>query len=67
MVRQPCQNKLNGEQLWPFENLGQKYFKSFQILQVLCAFIRCHLEGQTLFKLGYIDMDAPLGLSSGIE
>jgi hypothetical protein len=41
--------------------------KVSKILQVLCAFIRCHLEGQTLSKFGYIDMDAPLGLSSGIE
>jgi hypothetical protein len=40
--------------------------KVSKILQVLCAFIRCHLEVQTLSKLSYIDMDAPLGLSSGI-
>jgi len=40
--------------------------KVSKILQVLCAFIRCHLEGQTLSKLVYMDMDAPLGLSSGI-
>jgi hypothetical protein len=39
--------------------------KVSKILQVLCAFRRCHLEVQILSKLEYFDMDAPLGLSSG--